>query len=47
MKHSIVPFTYGAIVGLAIVETFAGEWRAVVCAVVGLIMIRLATQGAP
>lgn len=45
MKPSILLFVYGAITGVAIVEAIVGEWPAVLCAALGLIMIRLATQG--
>ena len=45
MKQTLLHVTYGLLIGLIIAEAAVGEWRAVLCAVLGLIMIRLATQG--
>ena len=43
MNRTIVHFTCGLFLGVAIVETCAGEWRAAVSAALGLVMIRLVT----
>ena len=45
MKTPFVRFCYGLVIGLAIIEAIVGEWRVVLCAVLALIMFRLATQG--
>jgi len=47
MKQTLLHATYGFLIGILIFEAAVGEWRAVLCAVLGLIMIRLATQGEP
>ena len=45
MNTLFVRFAYGLVIGLAIIEAIVGEWRAVLCAALALIMFRLATQG--
>jgi len=45
MKTPFIRFCYGLVIGLAIIEAIVGEWRVVLCAVLALIMFRLATQG--
>ena len=45
MNTTFIRFAYGLVIGLAIIEAIVGEWRAVLCAVIALIMFRLATQG--
>ena len=45
MSANALRFAYGLVIGLAIIEAIVGEWRAVLCAVLALIMFRLATQG--
>jgi len=45
MNTPFIRFCYGLVIGLAIIEAIVGEWRVVLCAVLALIMFRLATQG--
>jgi CBS domain containing-hemolysin-like protein len=49
MSAPFIRFAYGLVIGLAIIEAIieaiVGEWRVVLCAVLALVMFRLATQG--
>ena len=45
MNTPFVRFAYGLVIGLGLIEAIVGEWRVVLCAVLALIMFRLATQG--
>lgn len=45
MNTPFIRFAYGLVIGLAIIQAIVGEWRVVLCAVLALIMFRLATQG--
>ena len=45
MNAPFIRFAYGLVIGLGLIEAIVGEWRVVLCAVLALIMFRLATQG--
>jgi hypothetical protein len=45
MNTPFIRFAYGLVIGLAIIQAIVGEWRVVLCAVLTLVMFRLATQG--
>jgi hypothetical protein len=45
MNTPFIRFCYGLVIGLGLIEAIVGEWRVVLCAVLALIMFRLATQG--
>ena len=45
MNRKALLFFYGWAVGIATVEAIVGEWRAVLTALLAVMMVRLATQG--